>query len=336
MDTEYNSKIIELLSGFLGEYKSSSETQFQFNCPECAEEEGEVDNKFNFEVSLEKGLYHCWKCGESNDTKGSISKLFKRYGSKQDYKRFLDIVNEYKLNELYFPVSDKNEKQRLIPKIELPDTFTQMILSLAPKEAANYLIERGITQKMCYKFNIGYTQWDEPNFLMRQRIIFPSYDCYGRLNYWLGRDWTGKKLKTKYMNAKIDKKDIVFGENRINWDGIVYLVEGVFDAMAIPNAVPLLGKALSEKYALYDSLISKANKVVICLDGDAPGDILKIYNFLNSTQLHNRVKCIFLPKEEDPSSIWQKYGKYGIINILQQAKQLSEVDEIKERISNFE
>ena len=116
MDTEYNSKIIELLSGFLGEYKSSSETQFQFNCPECAEEEGEVDNKFNFEVSLEKGLYHCWKCGESNDTKGSISKLFKRYGSKQDYKRFLDIVNEYKMIKIKPPILINNRLPKILPR----------------------------------------------------------------------------------------------------------------------------------------------------------------------------------------------------------------------------
>ena len=49
-------RIYLILVSFLGESKQggydSSLTQYQFNCPSCADEKGAVDNKYNLEVSL--------------------------------------------------------------------------------------------------------------------------------------------------------------------------------------------------------------------------------------------------------------------------------------------
>ena len=72
------------------------------------------------------------------------------------------------------------------------------------------------------------------------RIIIPSYDSDGILNYFIGRHFYGGKFK--YRNPSISK-DVVGFELFINWDEPIILCEGVFDAMAFKrNAIPLFGK----------------------------------------------------------------------------------------------
>ena len=49
-------RIYNILTTILGESKQggydASCTQYQFNCPYCADEKGGVDNKYNLEISL--------------------------------------------------------------------------------------------------------------------------------------------------------------------------------------------------------------------------------------------------------------------------------------------
>ena len=64
-------KIYEILTEFLGESKQGSYSndvfQYQFNCPQCREEnDGVPDGKFNLEVNLQIQRFHCWKCGDTD------------------------------------------------------------------------------------------------------------------------------------------------------------------------------------------------------------------------------------------------------------------------------
>jgi hypothetical protein len=50
----------------------------------------------------------------------------------------------------------------------------------------------------------------------------------------------------KYKNPEAQKEILIFNEYLINWDETIYLVEGAFDSIFIPNAIPMLGKFMSE------------------------------------------------------------------------------------------
>ena len=70
--------------------------------------------------------------------------------------------------------------------------------------------------------------------------------------------------------------DIVFNEEKINWDSNVYIVEGVFDHIPIPNSIPLLGKVINDH--ILEGLEKKLTaKVIIVLDSDAYRDAVKLY-----------------------------------------------------------
>jgi hypothetical protein len=46
----------------------------------------------------------------------------------------------------------------------------------------------------------------------------------------------------KYKNPEVQKEIIIWNEYNIKWEDPVYIVEGAFDSIFLPNSVPMLGK----------------------------------------------------------------------------------------------
>ena len=188
----------------------------------------------------------------------------------------------------------------------------------AYKKSMEYLKKRSIGKNIIEKYNIGYCETGEYG----GRVIFPSYDIHGDVNYFLGRSYD-KYSKLKYKNPDIPKSEIIFNEDKIVWDSNIYIVEGVFDHIVVPNSIPMLGKVMSEN--LFSKLVRKAEcKVIILLDSDAYNDSVKLYKKLNSTKLMDRVLIIKLPEGYDISDVNQKLGKKGVIDVLGTAKKIKE------------
>ena len=132
--------------------------------------------------------------------------------------------------------------------------------------------------------------------------------------------------RIKYDNPKVEKKNIIFNEEKLQWDADITLVEGPFDHIVVPNSVPLLGKALNKEYKLYWDLITKANaNINIMLDNDAYETAKQIYGFLNHGKLYERIRFIPIEDGEDPSSLYQKGGYREIAAHLANAQQIDEV-----------
>lgn len=325
----------DIFTSFLGEPKGyiTSQGQLQYNCPCCAENAGvDSDGKYNLEVNLRLGKFHCWKCGSTNSMKGNLPFLIKRYGNQTLLGRYRDVVEGMKNSGLYdlnmftgstFAVGEETF-------LELPKTFRKIDFSVNRKgKMVDYLLSRKITQETINKFNIGYTTWDEEKPIDRCRIIIPSYDENGFLNYWVGRDYTGYEKRQKYKNVDgVDKTGIVFFEDKIVWDADIVLTEGIFDALNIPNATPLLGKTLTRDNALFQSLYRKANaNVIIAIDADTEiSEVKRIYKQLNQGRLKGRIRYIRPQKGKDFGEVYEKYGKEGLIEELKNQNTFSEIE----------
>lgn len=326
-------KLITLLTSFLGNYGKHCGEWYSFNCPCCAEISGvEYDNKHNLEINVEpdKMIFHCWKCGESNNMKGRLSNLIKRYGGNEVYNEYKEIINEYKSSQLYTLSNNCNLSNDIITteSIKLPKLFKQLERNdYKGKEAYEYLNKRGIDWNLIKKYNIGYIGNEyNTDYTMKNRIVVPSYNEYCDLNYWVGRDYTGKS-KLRYKNPKLEKKSFVFNEKYINWYEDITLVEGVFDHIVVPNSIPLLGKNLDNSFIHYNKLLEKSrSNINVFLDDDALINAKKIYKLLNNTNLKNRIRLIECPNGYDASQIYQEFGSKGILNVLRSAKQISEYD----------
>ena len=330
-------RIYNILVSFLGESKQGGYDrgcdQYQFNSPWAMEENGGTpDNKYNLEISFALGKYHEWVTNYG----GNISNLIKRFGTKEQLREYFAVIKDLK-DSRYFDLNlfkdtgyAKSIEQEFL---KLPETFKKIDLrTLRKRKLADYLSKRCITQDIIDFYNIGYTTWDEPKWQMRDRIIVPSYDINGDLNYWVGRDFSGNERKIKYLNCDSDKKEIIFKESKIQWDADIYLVEGIFDSLSYPNAIPLMGKILIKDSVLFSTLKEKANSnIVICLDSDTNLDETKrIYSLLDTGRLKNKIWYIRLGERNIPykdfADIRENEGNVGLIKTFKNKKKFTEIE----------
>lgn len=311
--------IADILKQFLGEPAEHNEDsgQMSFDCPACAEDkglsDGQGDGKHKLAVNYKNNKYQCWICKFDNSMRGKVPSLIRRYGNKRILKEY-ELVRPTEFDEDYVP------KEKV--DVKLPTGYKKISESnyndLNYGKAYRYLRERGITDALIKEYDIGFTTSGQ----YHNRIIIPSYDELGDLNYFVSRAWD-KWKKPKYLNPDIEKQLFVFNELNINWDGTIYLVEGAFDHIVVPNSIPLLGKTM---YGKLKSLLLKNAKsdVVILLDDDAADAAIRIYKDLNTGTLYDRVKLCKPPTDTDPSLIFEREGVRGIIKLLRSSKRIPE------------
>jgi DNA primase len=305
-DTDY-SPIVEILEDILGDYRLHNDHrgQISFDCPVCSYEIKVLDRgdgKGNLEVNYKQNVYKCWVCAETHDTHGSLFKLVKKFGTPKQYKNFVLLKPDYDENDN----RPKYKKVRL-PKEYIPFKNPTLGLKLTPhyKQAYNYIKGRNITNEIIEKYDIGFCYQGE----YENRIIIPSYDSEGEINYFIARSYLSK-TKMKYKNPQVDKESLIWNEDKINWDRRVYIVEGAFDSVFLPNSIPMLGKFITKK--LYDTLYDNAKEIVIVLDGDAWEDAIKLYHKLNCGKLMGKIWIVRLPIEKDIADLQGDLSNFEI------------------------
>ena len=279
-----NEALVELLEEVLGDHglHYPNRGQISFNCPVC--DDGR--NKHNLEVNYVNNVYKCWACGDYEGTHGSLGKIFDKYGNRKQKKLYQVLKPETVV---------KREKKK--KALKLPDAFT-LFKDASPvypvrRQAINYLHNRGISDYMIEKYQIGFCDVGDHG----GRIIIPSYDKSGELNYYIARSWNPMS-RAKYKNPEAEKDKIIFWESMIDWSKDIYLVEGAFDGLFVDNSIPMLGKHMSQ--LLFETIYTKAKgDVIICLDADAWENSVKLYHELNGGELWGRIKLVRLPNESD-------------------------------------
>jgi DNA primase len=293
-----NEALVELLEEVLGDHglHYPNRGQISFNCPVC--DDGR--NKHNLEVNYIDNVYKCWACGDSENTHGALGKIFDKYGNKKQKKLY---------NVLKPETVVKREKSK--KTLKLPESFT-LFKDSSPvypirRQAMNYLKSRGITDEMIEKFGIGFCDKGDH----AGRIVIPSYSTNGVLNYYIARSWNPMS-RAKYKNPEAEKDKIIFWENLIDWNKDIYLVEGAFDGLFLDNPIPMLGKHMSE--LLFDTIYQKAKgNVIICLDGDAWKNAVKLYHELNGGELYQKIKILKLPMDRDVCDLKGQIDPYYVI-----------------------
>ena len=321
--------IIQGIFGTVNNYLQSE--QIQICCPKCQEADGlsEPDGKFNLEISTENGMFRCWKCADPTFS-GSLGKLIKMYGNKGDYEIYKSLGgNDFNYNY------EEIDEDAIPIVINLPEEFI-LFSEVDSKnkdhmEAYNYMvIDRQVSRDILNKYRIGFCTTG----IYAKRIIVPSYNEFGDINYFVGRTYDPKVLnKYKYKNPEVDKNRIIFNEGFINWDSTVYLVEGAFEMVSFPvNIIPMLGKTIYNK--LFLKLKEMKPNVVILLDPDAYKNAIEIFYKLNSIYVdcEEKVSIVVLPTEEDLDELRKNKGHEEVIKSLYSARKLTVDDYFKTKL----
>lgn len=324
--------IVQIVRGFLGEPKSEydalSKKQWQFNCPspKCRHD---ID-KFNLEYNSEKHLFKCWKCGYL----GFIYQLAQDYGSTTDLQRIQSILPVNKVNNLRNQNTSKLKVDHHLVTCKLPEGYLPLGISRNTplyKLAWDYLVhDRKVSPSFIDKYEIGYTEFGPRRF----RIIIPSKNALGKINYYEARSYIKGPKVIPYIKPpgeEVHKNDIIFNEYFINWDLPIFLVEGVFDMFRLPNAIPVLGKEISD--LLVSELIKHNCTVIICFDPDAIEKTVETYTKLSSLGL-NVFFVDLRDYDKDISKIYEDHGKEEVVRAVRNIKRLDLTMQISKNLKD--
>jgi DNA primase len=299
-------QLLSILDNVLGSHAPQQQNEYAWFCPFCSH------HRRKLAVNVAMGQWHCWVC----NTKGrSLFSLLKRMNASK--KHFAELA----------AALDQKIKFDNIPKevvlLTLPMGFIPLwesSRSYEYKNALAYLHRRNVTLSDIMKYQIGYCETGE----FANRIIIPSYDETGKLNYFVGRSYYESTMP--YRNPHVSKNIVGF-ESLISWKFPIVICEGPMDAIAIRrNAIPLFGKSMQSK--VLEAITSKGvTDVYLALDADARSDALRIAQTLLSHEMS--VYLVKIPGK-DPGMI----GFGGMIEAIRNTtSKLTFGDLTKERVA---
>lgn len=245
---------LDIVREILGEPQRSG-NEYLFYCLFCKH------HKKKLSLNLDKNKYKCWIC----DAAGPVQRLVRKHGTFLQLQAWRELTGQVEIADFdtFFAVkSEQAEEERTL---SLPEEFVSLCnrnTSLVSVQAKNYLTGRGLDKSDILRWKIGFCPVGE----FAERIIIPSINLDGKCNYFVGRTYA--KHWKKYLNPP-QSRDIIFNELMIDWDEDVVLCEGVFDALKIPNSIPILGSTLREDSKLFAQIVKNDSAIYLALDPDA-------------------------------------------------------------------
>jgi len=334
--------IVTVISRYLSLTKSGE--TFKGRCP------FHKDDTPSFVVSPQKGLWHCFGCGEGGDLFGFLMKI-ERITFPEAAKR---LASEAGLSLKQQPDGQRERLRRI--NAEAAAYFCHNLAEHASgKKAREYLLGRGYQEESWRQFGLGYAVpgWDhlKAKFAerfgikslidlgllvqgkegaydrFRDRVIFPIHDLSGRTIAFGGRALQGEP---KYLNSPktdlFDKGRHLYGlfwaREALATRRCAILVEGYTDVLSlrcagIPHVVGSMGTALTQSQA--DLLRRFVEEVVIVYDCDAAGGAASLRGM---SILHNSglfVRVARLPEGDDPDSLVRRDGAERMLELSETA-----------------
>ena len=228
-----------------------------FVCPSCNNK-----SKKKFSINLETGQCHCWVCDLRGKTLIPVLRKFEKS----------HLVNEYCQK---FPTkkysNNPSDSNSLDPEeeVSLPPGFSLAIDLKGSRDpdvraCLSYLSSRNVSERDMWHYKIGASSSGK----FRRKIIFPSFDSDGKINFFVARS-IDKNASIKYTNCNANKQSIIFNEVNIDWKKELAIVEGPFDLIRSGyNSTCLLGARMSVENILFSRIAYHRTPVLLCLDSD--------------------------------------------------------------------
>ena len=296
--------LLSLLETVLGQSERRSRGNVRFKCPlpGCTS----VRNRLEIQTETNESGDNPWKCWVCLKGGLSIKSLFRQARVDPRYYQQLNSITGNTSTRVYTPEEI----------ISLPDEFKSLSdvknTDFVGRRALVYVKGRGFTPEMILKYQLGYCDAGKYS----NRVIFPSYDISGNVNYFAARSLIDDEEK-RYLFPEVKRGDIIPFELFINWNAPIILCEGPFDAAAIlRNTIPLLEKGITQ--ALLSKILgSDVNKIYIVLDKDGMKEALE-----HAGMMLANGKTVYLVEldQKDPS----KMGFKDFTMFVQKARPLTD------------
>lgn len=301
----------------------------------------------SFNISDDKGFYHCFGCGKHGDIFDYVMEI--------ENKTFLEALKKLadeaglKNTDYNFTINPKLKRSINLLK-RISDSYIQNLNAPLGENARNYLYFRGIDETIIKNFMIGYAGNLNSNqylvkclmkegfsldeiievglakknykkelvFYFQQRIMIPILNNTDKVIAFGGR--VLEKGNPKYINSPetllFQKGKQLFGvsnaKNLLNKKRLI-ICEGYMDVISLHKygypALASLGTALTDEQI--DKIFNLTDEAYLVFDGDVAGKnaTLKVYEkYLPKLKFNKKLKFVYLPDNLDPEEFINRNG----------------------------
>jgi DNA primase len=307
------------------------------------------DSSPSLTISPEKGLFHCFGCGEGGDVFKFLMTI-ERIEFPEAVRRLAEeagvkISGERRSDDL-------SRLRELIERVARH--YQQRLKGPGGRQALEYLRGRGLTYETIERFRLGYAPPGGEDLLrafkgqeaelmrlglvmegeggrwsfFRRRVIFPLMSTQGGVVGFAGR--TLGREEPKYLNTKntplFEKGRLLYGfpwaRAAMSKRSEALIVEGYTDVImahqsGFSHAVASMGTAFTAEQAL---LIKRfAPRAILAYDRDVAGRAATLRGMKQLLSAGLEVWVVLLPPGEDPDELLRREGREAFAALLESA-----------------
>jgi DNA primase len=253
------------------------------------------DRHPSFSINISKGVFNCFSCG----SRGTIEELV-AHVKEISISAACDLLESWGFSKLERTLNEREEEY------ERPEILPEGLLLYYDKVEDDFAeIYSGVVDD-------------------QECLIYPVRNKDGKLVGALARSTEGRWHKAMW---NIQKKLYLYGEDLVQHEKPIVIVEGPGDAVAIrksgiKNVVALMGANVSN--AQVEKLLSLSSSFIVWLDKDRAGakGMTSLWKKMENRALMRYVDPFkVLPEEEkDPRDVLEKNGPEKVQEIIDNAK----------------
>lgn len=312
----------------------------------------------SFNISDDKGFYHCFGCGKNGDIFNFLMET-ENLSFVEALKQLAEQAGINISNQNYVLDPKTTNHIHLLKRVS--ESYINNLKSPLGEQARNYLQERGVEKSIINNFSLGFSGNLNSNkylvscllkegfllndlidvglikksknkdtvFYFQQRIMFPIVNNSGKIIAFGGRilgDGNPKYLNSPETSL-FQKSKQLFGilnaKKLINKKKFI-ICEGYMDVISLSShgypAVASLGTSLTD-YQI-EIIFNIVDEAFLIFDGDLAGKNATervFQKYLPKLKLNKKLKFVFLPEKLDPEEFINKFGLKEFEKILDNA-----------------
>ncbi len=312
----------------------------------------------SFNISDNKGFYHCFGCGKNGDIFNYLMDT-ENLSFVEALKKLADYAGINISKQNYFVDPKIANHFNLLKRVS--ESYISNLNAPLGEKARNYLQKRGFNESIIKNFNLGYSGNLKSNqhlvstllkegfsvndfievglvkkndnkdliFFFQQRIMFPISNNSGKIIAFGGRilgDGQPKYLNSPETSLFLKSSQLfgIFNAKKLLHKKRFIICEGYTDVICLHShgypAVASLGTALTDNQI--EKIFNIVDEAFLVFDGDIAGKNATervFQKYLPKLKLKKKIKFIFLPDKLDPEEFIKNYGLAEFENLLDKA-----------------
>ena len=309
----------------------------------------------SFNISDDKGFYHCFGCGKNGDIFSFLMET-ENLSFVEALKKLADQAGININKQNFFLDSKIINHFNLLKRVS--DSFVNNLNAPIGEKARNYLKDRGLDKSILDNFTLGYSGNLKSNeylvscllkegfllndiidvglvkqnrnkkliFYFQERIMFPISNGTGKIIAFGGRilkDGNPKYLNSPETSLFQKSKQLfgVFNAKKLLQKKRFIICEGYMDVLSLHSkgypAVASLGTSLTDDQI--EIIFRLVDEAFLIFDGDLAGKNATervFQKFLPKLKLKKKLRFVFLPDKLDPEEFINNYGLQEFENLL--------------------